>query len=155
MRTRSKRVLLLLTASAVYIIDRLTKLAALRLLESDRSIEILSGVFHITMVRNRGAAFGLFKDHTGIFVAISLAVIAAIIIYVWRGDVSSSVAAVSLGLILGGSAGNLVDRIRYGHVVDFLDFRVWPVFNVADSCITAGAAVLVFVMLVKNVKRKT
>lgn len=154
MTYRSGRGSIFVTAAAVYIVDRLTKLVAIRAIDPARSIEILKGMFHLTLVRNEGAAFGILKDHTYVFVAISVAVVGAIIFFSFRQDCAHPAVSVPLGLILGGTLGNLVDRLRYGHVVDFLDFRVWPVFNVADSCITVGAAILVAGMLAKSVKRK-
>ena len=88
-------------------------------------------------------AFGFFQGH-GLWITLgTLGILAALFRTILRPDRGKWV-PLCLGLILGGAAGNLIDRIRFGGVVDFLDFRIWPVFNVADSCITIGAALLAF-----------
>ena len=109
---------------------------------------MLPGIFHLTLVENTGVAFGLFR---GQGLAVTLATLAVL------GGLGASALRsrpqpgrwmhLGLGLILGGAAGNLIDRARLGAVVDFLDFRVWPVFNVADSCITAGAVLVALQLL--------
>ena len=131
-------------ALAVFSLDRLTKIAALKMLELGQSIKAIPGVLRITLVLNDGAAFGLFKGRAVIFVFISLVVIIAIVAYLIKGRPLDRSVSIGLGLILGGALGNLVDRVIIGRVVDFLDFGVWPVFNIADSCITIGAVMIVF-----------
>jgi len=137
-------------AIAVFVIDRLTKLAALGLLDQGQPIKIIPGLFDITLVLNDGAAFGLFKGKAVFFIFISITVIAAIIIYILRNRCIGKSEFFALGLVLGGALGNLVDRIMFGRVVDFLDFQIWPVFNIADSCITIGAALLAYSFLFKR-----
>jgi len=103
----------------------------------------------LTLIRNRGVAFGLLKGH-GLLVALGTAGIILMLIGSVLREKSSKESLkmrVSLGLILGGAIGNLIDRLRLGGVVDFLDFRIWPVFNVADSCITIGAALMAWNLL--------
>lgn len=152
MRARFGRSILFLTAASTYAVDRFTKLAALGSLSPEESFKVLPDIFHITLVLNSGAAFGMLAGRAGLFVVLSAIVITVIILFGWRHKELSPSVAVSLGLIMGGAAGNLVDRVRYGHVVDFLDFRVWPVFNVADSCITVGVALLVYTMIVRTTR---
>lgn len=136
-------------ASLILILDRITKIIIKgRLLQGESRI-ILPNLFHITLVLNKGAAFGLFKDQRIFFVSLSCLTILFIIIYIRRNDLKCISSSLALGLILGGAAGNLIDRIRFGYVIDFLDFRIWPVFNVADSSITIGA-----VMLLCNILRQ-
>ena len=137
-------------AIAVFGIDRITKLAALGLLDPAQPINIIPGLFDITLVLNDGAAFGLFKGKAAFFIFISIAVIAAIIIYILKKRDIGKLNSIALGLILGGAFGNLVDRIIFGRVVDFLDFQIWPVFNIADSCITIGAALLAYSFFLKD-----
>ena len=122
----------------VFILDQLLKILIMRLLIEGQSIPVISSVFHITYVNNTGIAFGIFKGAQ--FIIISLSVIMILFIIIFRKSLSKEHRFVSifLGLILGGALGNLVDRLRFGHVVDYLDFRVWPVFNLADMCICIG-----------------
>ncbi|MDP2941926.1 MAG: signal peptidase II [Candidatus Omnitrophota bacterium] len=115
-----------LIAGIVVIVDQITKAIA---------------TTHLTLVRNTGAAFGLFRDQTILFILISAAAIIFIGFYLIKKKTSYYL---PLALILGGAVGNLIDRLRFGHVIDFIDFHFWPVFNVADSCITIGAVILFF-----------
>lgn len=135
--------MMLAIATSVLFLDQLTKYAILRTMFQEQSIPIISGVFHLTFVRNPGAAFSLFAHQTKFFIVVTVVVIALLLIYSrqLRGD--SRWVRVALGLQLGGAVGNLIDRLRWGSVVDFLDFRVWPVFNLADSAIVVGSIILV------------
>ncbi len=137
-------------ATLVLILDRLTKYVITHILANGQSIKIIPNFFHITLVLNKGAAFGLFKEMTAIFVLLSLSVIIFIILYIWRNEFGRIYLPVALGLILGGAIGNLIDRIKFGYVIDFIDFRIWPVFNMADSCITIGAIILAWHVLTKK-----
>ncbi|MDP3730120.1 MAG: signal peptidase II [Candidatus Omnitrophota bacterium] len=129
-------------SSLVVIADRLTKWLLLRILSEGESIRVAPGVFHITLVLNSGAAFGLFKGRSLFFTVFSVLIIAFICFYAIRGGCKDLLILTALGLILGGAAGNLIDRVLFGYVIDFLDFRVWPVFNIADASITIGAFIL-------------
>lgn len=126
---------------AVLALDRLTKAWAQDRLASRGSVPVLP-FFHLTYVENTGAAFGMLFGGNG-FLAV-LAVVLIVALAVWRRRLKSRERLTRLGvsLVLAGAVGNLYDRLAYGFVVDFLDFRVWPVFNVADSAITVGAVVL-------------
>lgn len=134
-------------ASAAYLLDRLTKLLAFSGLSDSQSITVIPNIFHITLVLNKGVAFGLLKDQKVLFISVSLLAILFIMVYASRHRAMGAILSSSLGLILGGAAGNLVDRIRFGYVIDFIDFRIWPVFNVADSCITIGTLLLAWRVL--------
>jgi signal peptidase II len=132
-------------AAAVYVLDRITKIAAERYLHGHAPVEIIPGVFQLRFTTNPGGAFGVFGGLTWLFVATSLVVVAVVL--ATSRNLPGRTAAVALGLVLGGALGNLTDRLIRGpgfsgEVVDFLDFRVWPVFNVADSAIVLGALVL-------------
>ncbi|MDD5237080.1 MAG: signal peptidase II, partial [Candidatus Omnitrophica bacterium] len=125
------------------ILDQTTKFLALRNLAVNESIPVLKGIFHLTLVFNRGAAFGIFKNYTTFLIIASCATILFIVLSL-KESRKVNLVNISLSLILSGAIGNLIDRLRLGLVVDFLDFRVWPVFNVADSIITIGALLLAF-----------
>ena len=129
-------------SSFIVIADRLTKYILLRNLSEGESVRVVPGLFHITLVLNSGAAFGLFKGRSVFFTASSFLVIVFICFYIWRGGCKDFLMLTALGLILGGAAGNLIDRVVFGYVIDFLDFRIWPVFNIADASITIGAFIL-------------
>jgi len=129
-------------SSLVVIVDRLTKYLLFKNLSEGESVRVVPGLFHITLVLNSGAAFGLFKGR-GIFFVVSAAlVIVFVCFYITRGGCKDLLILTALGLILGGAAANLIDRVLFGYVVDFLDFRIWPVFNIADASITTGAFIL-------------
>jgi len=132
----------------VVFIDRLSKLFFSDLLVYGESLPIIRNVLHMTMVHNTGIAFGFFKDQgiTFIVIPIVAAVLLVFNIYYYRqnNEALSRTYIVAFSLILGGAIGNLIDRIAYGHVIDFIDFRVWPVFNIADSAITIGAVLIAY-----------
>ena len=129
-------------SSFVVIVDRLTKYILFRNFSEGESVRVVPGLFHITLVLNSGAAFGLFKGCGAFFTVSSVLVIAFICFYIIRGGCKDLLMLAALGLILGGAAGNLIDRLSFGYVIDFLDFRIWPVFNIADASITTGAVIL-------------
>ena len=128
--------------AAVVVIDQITKWAIVGRMTLGQSRPILGRCLSFSLQHNTGAAFGLFSQGT-----VALAVVAAVVIAVLlplghRAARASPWFAVALGLGVGGAAGNLIDRLRLGYVIDFLDLHVWPVFNVADIGITCGAIML-------------
>jgi signal peptidase II len=141
---------------AVLFLDQWTKGIITRTMEVHQSRSIIPNLFDLTYVRNSGAAFGLFASVDSSLKAIllnSVAVIVFLIVsaYALRSSHRSVRLQVGLALILGGAVGNLLDRVRFGYVVDFLDFAIsghhWPAFNVADSAICIGVALLFLDML--------
>jgi len=107
------------------------------------------GFFRITHVQNTGAAFGLFQDKSFILTIVALVAVTALLAYglsIHRRFplFSSLLSKISLGLVLGGTVGNLVDRVRFGFVTDFIDFTYWPAFNIADSAITIGVILFAY-----------
>lgn len=142
--TRRARLAIVLyaTAGVVYGTDRLTKWVVERNLSGRPPIEVIPGVVRLRFTTNTGGAFGLFGGQAWLFFG-ATAVVCAVIVVVSR-SLQSRVSAVGLGLILGGAVGNLTDRILRGPrgVIDFIDFRVWPVFNAADSAIVIGALIV-------------
>ena len=131
-----------LTALIALGLDRITKIVFSNSLALGQSIKVVPDIFYITLVHNTGAAFGMFKGQTAVFGAVSLVVIVLITIYLFKTKSIELILALALGMILGGAIGNLIDRIWLGYVIDFLDLRIWPVFNIADSCITVGTVIL-------------
>jgi signal peptidase II len=133
-------------AAATYTLDRVTKVLAEELLQSRPPVEVIPAVLQFRFTTNPGGAFGLFGSVPALFVAISVLVVLAVVMA--SRDLPSTGSAVGLGLVLAGALGNLTDRAvrgpRFsGEVVDFIDFHVWPVFNLADSALVLGAVVLV------------
>lgn len=145
--TRRARLAWLLygTAGAAYLLDRLTKIWAENTLAGEPPIEVIPGVLRLTYTTNSGGAFGLGQSAPWLFAGATIVVSAIIVVSSARLGRRS--AAVALGLVLGGALGNLTDRAvngagLTGRVIDFIDLRVWPIFNVADMAIVAGALIL-------------
>ncbi|MBM2812685.1 MAG: lipoprotein signal peptidase [Chloroflexi bacterium] len=141
-------------AAGVLLADQVTKWLAHTYLTRipDQSIPIIGDFLRLTYVANRGAAFGILQDRTVFFVLIGIAVIVVIIASYRYFKVTGWLLNVALGLQLGGAIGNLIDRVRNGYVVDFIDVAIrpafsWPVFNVADSAICIGVGILAFHMM--------
>lgn len=136
-------------AAVVVLLDQVTKITMSRLLAYGQS-EPVTSFFNLVMVYNPGAAFSFLASSGGwqrwFFSALALAV-SIFIVWMLNRNASQRMFCWSLSLILGGAVGNLIDRVAYGHVIDFLDFHVagwhWPAFNVADAAITIGAALFV------------
>ena len=138
-------------AILVVVFDQVSKLLFSRNLPLNSSIPVIKDFFHLTLVHNTGIAFGALKDNSKIILLVTVVGL-GLIIYSMKKDLLTSkhalgskalfIRKLSLGLILGGALGNMIDRLRFGYVIDFLDFRIWPVFNLADSCITIGAVIL-------------
>ena len=139
----------LATAAAVTVLDQLTKAAVLQRFDgnlSDR--ETITSFFNLVLTYNRGISFGLFNGGTAVnalVFSVAAAVIIGVLVY-WLSRATSPLFAVAIGLIIGGAVGNVIDRIRLGAVVDFLDFHIgslhWPAFNLADSAICIGVAAM-------------
>ena len=122
----------------------MTKAAIRASLEVNESLAVIPGIFDIARVQNTGAAFGLLPGRRPFFIAISLLMIAFVLVYWWRERPTKWPVVVALGLVIGGALGNLIDRAFVGRVTDFLAFRFFsPVFNIADSAIVVGVSVLV------------
>jgi signal peptidase II len=132
-------------------IDRMTKLFFSRILSHGESLPVIRHVFHMTLVRNTGIAFGFFKDRGVVFIIIPLIAVMLLIYnihyYHKNPQAVSRGYMIAFSLILGGALGNLYDRIAYGYVIDFIDLRIWPVFNMADSAITIGAVMIAWTCL--------
>lgn len=141
--------LVALLAIVVLALDQLTKwLVAnnLSLNEPVYPIPALSGLIGLTYVTNTGVAFGLFKEAGTFFIFIAVLVISVLVVYLRKLPKDQQLVRIALGLQLGGAFGNLVDRLRLGYVVDFIDFKFWPIFNIADSAIVIGVVLLMVAM---------
>ena len=141
-----KNILIFSTALFAVILDQLTKYIIKQNFQLNQSIPIIKNLLHITYITNTGSAFGLFKGLNWFFVLFSVIVIIAIFYYLKKIVKNEKLLQFAVGLLLGGTIGNLIDRIAYGAVVDFIDFRVWPVFNIADSAVTISVILLVVLL---------
>lgn len=137
-------------AIVTLLLDQVAKYFAELCLTLNESLVIAKGAFNLTLVHNAGGAFGIFQHRTLIFTSVSFAAIIFIIIYLKRNQDFVAGRRWGLSLILGGAVSNLLDRLRLGYVIDFLDFRIWPVFNFADSAITVGT----FLVIVSYIARR-
>ena len=140
----------LLLAGLVLLLDQFSKALALKFLVLGTSRPVLAPLFHLTLVENQGIAFGLFQGFDKLlFVTVTVSI--GVLVYLgFRSE--RWVNQWGMGLILGGAVGNWLDRVRVGAVIDFLDFRIWPVFNFADTAITLGVG-LFLLDLLKGQKR--
>jgi signal peptidase II len=140
--------------AAVVVLDQLAKYLIRTDLVLNSSIPLVDGIFHITYIHNYGAAFSIFQNKTGFLISMQLIVIAAVLVYlVIRQKKEHWCLLLSLSLIAAGGIGNLIDRAANGYVVDFLDFRIWPIFNVADISVCVGCGLLVLYMFFIEPKR--
>ena len=149
--SRDRRPILVLISALVILADRITKNLIIHRIRPGYTIPVIPGFFHLSHVLNTGAAFSLMENWPPNAVRLGLigfSVFAAIIVFIllWRTGRTLTLTSVALALILGGAIGNLYDRIRFHHVVDFLAVKIyhynWPDFNIADSCIVIGACLL-------------
>lgn len=150
-----KRIHYLLITATIIVLDIWTKALVLRRIDLHETIQVIPNFFQLVHVRNTGAAFGIGANAASKIVPLllnigALAVFGVVVVYALRSSVTDRVLQTGLHLILGGAVGNLLDRFRFGYVVDFLDVYIgrhhWPAFNVADSAICVGIALLFFDM---------
>jgi len=138
--------MLILVTTSVLLIDQITKLVIVSNLYRGEAIP-QEGLFRIKHTVNTGSAFGLFHNQT-VFLIFASFIGVGILVFLYRqNNLSGILPKLSLSLQLGGAIGNLLDRIRYGYVVDFIQIGFWPVFNIADSCIVIGIILLSFILL--------
>lgn len=133
---------LILIAFSIFMLDLATKTYIVRNMELGDSLPVIENVFHITYINNPGAAFSILQHQTGLFIAVACLLVIAVFYYYPRLPQGYPLLHVGIGLQVGGAVGNLLDRIRSGYVTDFIDFRIWPVFNVADMAIVFGVGLL-------------
>lgn len=134
------------------IMDIVSKLIISRICTLNNSVSIINNFFNITYTHNYGGAWSILSSSTIIITIISFVVIGGIIFYLYKNKINSRVEKIGYALLLGGAIGNLIDRIIYGYVIDFLDFNIFgynfPIFNIADICIVIG----IFIIIVMQVK---
>jgi len=141
-------------ALLIVIVDQISKWVMLDVVFAERNFIPITGFFNFARVHNRGASFGMFalSDSWGPWLLSGIAAVISIVLAVWLWRAKGRWLATSIGLILGGAIGNLIDRARFGAVTDFLDFYVgsyhWPAFNLADSAITVGVVMLIVESLI-------
>lgn len=150
--TTRTRITLLSIAAAIILLDRITKILVSQHLEMGEAHTVIPHVFRITHVLNTGAAFSAFAESANpetvrlALIAFSVAAVVVVGVMLWRSAQTITLSGVALALILGGAIGNLYDRIRLHHVIDFLEVHIahyhWPDFNIADSAIVIGACLL-------------
>ena len=154
---KNKYLWVILTSATVLILDQLTKYLIETNVRLYSTITVIPGFFNITQVRNRGAAFGILSSTHGnwrsfFFMSVTIVAIAVIARLIWKTQ--ERLLLIAFALIAGGAIGNLIDRIRYGEVVDFIQWYVksyyWPSFNIADSAISVGVGLLIIEMLMKK-----
>ena len=138
-------------------LDQISKQLVVHFLDRGNPLEIIPGVFRFSYVENRGAAFGMLDDQRWVFMIVSTVAIAGLIVYLFKFAPKNMLLRVGLSLVIGGGIGNMIDRIAYGYVVDFLDFCAFPsiwkwVFNIADACVCVGAGIVMLYFIIDIVK---
>jgi signal peptidase II len=133
-----------ITAVLILLIDQGSKYIVKTTMTLYESIPVIPNIFHLTYIENPGAAFGLLANQRVFFVIITVIILTTIIYFYYKLKGENLILRVALGMVVGGAIGNLIDRLRIGAVTDFLDFRIWPVFNIADSAIVVGMIYLAY-----------
>ena len=156
---QNKSIRLIIVAGLVVLSDQITKALVTKYLPLHKNIPVIAGFFDITHILNPGGAFGLMANmgptvRTVVFLFISSLAVGLILYFDKKTPSSQPLLATGFALIFGGAIGNLIDRVRFGNVVDFLDIYLgnlhWPAFNIADSAITVGIFIFIFHLLFKK-----
>lgn len=144
-----ERRLFFIIAMFFLILDQCTKAWVVHFMDLGETIPVIKDFFHITYILNPGASFGILANHIFLFVLLTFVVLTFIFWLVWQEERINKVQQVLLGMITGGAMGNLVDRLRQGAVIDFIDFRgIWPyIFNVADIGVVVGGFLFAAIFL--------
>lgn len=137
----------ILLAVLMIVVDQVTKYYVVTHFALGESGPVLDGIFHWTFILNPGAAFGMLEGSRWLFVLIAVIVVAAMWFLRKEIDALGLWARIGAALFAGGAIGNLIDRARQGLVIDFFDFRIWPVFNVADIAICTGVGLIIWSIL--------
>ena len=136
-----------LLALLVVLVDQATKYFVVQHFSVGESVPVVENIFHWTFILNRGAAFGMLEGSRWLFVVIALAVIGGVLYLRKEIEQSGVLACMGAALFTGGAVGNLIDRTLQGVVIDFFDFRIWPIFNVADIAICTGVGLIIWSIL--------
>ncbi len=144
----------LLTAAIIFI-DQIAKIAIRTMLTEGQSIKVISDFFSLTYVRNDGAAFSSFRGQQLLLVAVSTAVVAVALIFLWKNKKKDKLLCSGLAMVAGGGAGNLIDRAVFGSVTDMFSFSIFPpVFNVADIGVVIGCSLIIVYSIVSERREK-
>ncbi|MBL7130698.1 MAG: signal peptidase II [Candidatus Omnitrophica bacterium] len=156
--------MIVLIGILVVVFDQLSKILFSHILPLDKTIPVIKNFFHLTLIHNTGIAFGVLKGSSKTILIVTIIGL-GLIIYSLKKDFLTFkhslspktlfIRKMAIGFIIGGAVGNMIDRLRLGYVVDFLDFRIWPVFNLADSFITIGAVILFWNLFICDKLSKT
>ncbi|MBE6626675.1 MAG: signal peptidase II [Ruminococcaceae bacterium] len=138
------------------VLDQLSKYLAVTYLTQIDTFPVIENVLHFTYVENRGAAFGMLSEHRWVFMVLSVVGIGALIVWLAISKVKSRWLQCAIALVVGGGIGNMIDRVRLEYVIDFIDCRFinFYVFNIADSCVCVGCAMVVLAVIIDEVKEK-
>ncbi len=138
------------------ILDQVSKLLVVKFIPLNTTVPLIRDVLHLTHIRNDGAAFGMLDEHRWVFIVISSVTIIALSLYLYLGHAANHFYSVSIGMIISGGIGNMIDRLALGYVVDFIDFRAFDfwkwIFNGADSFVCVGAGLLILALILDIVK---
>lgn len=115
-----------------------------------QSIPVIENIFHITYIENPGAAFGILANQRMLFLILTALIVGVMVYLYFSLHNKKSLTAISLGIVVSGAIGNFIDRFMQGTVTDFLDFRIWPIFNIADICICVGLALICYFVIIKG-----
>ena len=142
-------IVFLIASVFMVLLDFITKYIVIAYMDLNQTIPLINNIFHLTYVRNTGAAFSMLSGQRIFLILLPLLIIAAILVFVIVKKPKNKLLLLSLSMIASGGIGNLIDRIRFGYVIDFFDFRLinFPVFNVADIFVTVGAAIFIILLL--------
>ena len=145
---------LIIVVFVVVMLDQITKYMIVRNMTEGMSIPIIDQVFHLTFVLNPGAAFGMLEHNREFFII--MAIVVLIFVVYMRKKILEEPLPIQIGIALfvGGALGNLIDRMKTGLVVDFFDFRIWPVFNIADIAICLGVGVMIWSIIREELKSR-
>lgn len=147
-------IITIITSIILLCIDQISKLLVVNLLTKTDSIAIIKNFFYLTYINNDGAAFSILVGKRILLILVAILVIIMLIHYIKKNNIQNKLEIVSLSLILGGSLGNLMDRVVRGYVIDFLDFKIFnynfPIFNLADTFIVIG----VILLLLKELRKE-
>jgi signal peptidase II len=142
--SRLSKPILIFIPLLIIVLDQIVKFVIRTGFDVGESLPVVEDVFHITYVRNRGAAFSLFADHPEVMLIVpGIAMLICLICLIYCLVKRYRAMSVALVMIIGGGISNMIDRFTLGYVVDMFDFRVFPVFNVADIAVTLGCAVMI------------
>jgi len=135
-------------------LDQITKYMIVSNMTEGMSIPVINQVFHLTFVLNPGAAFGMLEHNREFFIIMAIAVL-MFVVYMRKKILEEPLTVqIGIALFVGGALGNLIDRMKTGLVVDFFDFRIWPVFNVADIAICLGVGVMIWSIIREELKSR-